>query len=154
MNLQNVSARASLNRWSCMCVIFSNISFHVSFQIASLNICKVTIVADVQNVSIKWFLHIFSNHLLQQIQSHISRMCVIFSNVSFHMYSQIAHLNRYKVTIVADVQNFSIVPQKPMRKYFWVEYAVRKLRMLCLPARFYSEISDFQNCSVWVISMY
>ena len=93
---------------SCICVVFSNVSFHVSFQIAYLNRCKVTRVADMRNFSIKWFSNVFSNRLIEQMQSHISCMCVVFSNVSFHMSSQIAWLNRCKVTRVADMQNFSI----------------------------------------------
>ena len=89
---------------SCMCVIFSNVSFHMCSQIASLNRCKVTIVADVQNFSSMiskspswtdlkshklqmceifpiWFSNAFSNRLLEQMQSHISCMWVIFWNV-------------------------------------------------------------------------
>ena len=37
---------------------------------------------------------------------------MIFSNISFYMSSQIAYWDRCKVTIVADVQNFSIMSQK------------------------------------------
>ena len=62
----------------------------------------VTIVADVRNFSI-----MISKRLLKLpdwryaiIQCHISCMCVIFLNVYFHMCSQIACLNRCKVTIV------------------------------------------------------
>ena len=65
------------------------------------------------------------------MQSHISCMCVIFPNVSYHVSSQIACLNRCKVTRVADVQNFSNMSQK------------------LPPARFYSKSSDFQNLSVF-----
>ena len=42
------------------------------------------------------------------MQSHISCIFVISSIVCFHTCSQIACLNRCKVSIVADVQNFSI----------------------------------------------
>ena len=100
---------------SCMCVIFSNVSFHTCSQIASLNRCKVTIVADVQNFSI-----MISKRLLKLpdwrytiIQCHISCMCVIFLNVYFHMCSQFAFLNRCKVTIVACERfvNFHMSPQ-------------------------------------------
>ena len=120
---------------SCMCVIFPNVSFNVSSQIACLNRCKVTLVACVwfsqiwvstcllkspawiyeksQELQIcemiKWFSNVFSNRLIEQMQSHNSCMCVIFSNVSFHVCSQIACLNRCKLTIVADVRNFSIM---------------------------------------------
>ena len=58
-------------------------------------------------------------------------MCVVFLNVSFHVSSNIAYLNRCKVTKVADVQNFSNMSQK------------------LPPARFYSKSSDFQNLSVF-----
>ena len=104
---------------SCMCVVFSNVSFHVSFQITCLNRCKSTRVADMQNFSIKWFSNVFSNRLLEQMQSHNSCMCVIFSNGSFHMSSQIAYLNRCKVTIVVDVQNFSNMSQKNLTYALW-----------------------------------
>ena len=78
-------------------------------QIACLNRCKVKIIADMRNFSIKWFSKVFSNCLIEQMQSHISCMCVIFSSMSFHMSSQIdlqtssqiAWLNRCKVKIVA-----------------------------------------------------
>ena len=88
---------------SCMCVVFSNVSFHVSFQITCLNRCKVTRVADMRNFSIKWFSNVFSNRLIEQMQSHISCMCVVFSNVSFHVSSQMAWLNRCEVALVACV---------------------------------------------------
>ena len=91
-----------------MCALFSNVSFHVSSQNACLNRCKVTRVADMRNFSIKWFSNVFSHRLIEQMQSHISCMCVVFSNVSFHVSFQIACLNRCKGTIAADMQNFSI----------------------------------------------
>ena len=89
---------------SCMCAISPNARLHMSSQIACFNRCKVTIVADVRNFSIKWFSNVFSNRLIEHMQSHISCMCVIFSNVSFHVSSQIACLNKCKVTIVACVR--------------------------------------------------
>ena len=101
---------------SCMCVVFSNVSFHVSSQNACLNRCKLTRVADMRNFSIKWFSNVFWNCLVEQIQCHISCMCVVFSNVSFHMSSQIVCLNRSKVPIVADVRNFSIIIFKRLLK--------------------------------------
>ena len=50
-----------------------------------------------------YFSTVFSYCLLEQMQSHISCMSSIFLNVSFHMSSRIACLNRCKVTIVACV---------------------------------------------------
>ena len=117
---------------SCMCVIFSNVSFHMCSQIASLNRCKVTIVADVQNFSsiiskspswtdLKWhkfqiceifpiwFSNAFSNRLLEHMQSHISCMWVIFWNVSFHMFPRIVYLNRFKVQFVACERFFEML---------------------------------------------
>ena len=87
-----------------ICDISSLNDFQKSSQISCLNSCKVTIIGDAQNL----FLNVFSSRLFQQMQSHNSCMCVIFSNGSFHMSSQIAYLNRCKVTIVADVRNSSI----------------------------------------------
>ena len=124
---------------SCICVIFSEVCFHMCSQ-TCLNRCKVTfvacvrftqmlyytsplkspawtvtIVADVRNFSI-----MISKRLLKLpdwrytiIQCHISCMCVIFLNVYFHMCSQFAFLNRCKVTIVACERfvNFHMSPQ-------------------------------------------
>ena len=88
---------------SCICVIFSDVCFHMCSQIACLNRCKGKIVADVWN---------FSN-MIEQMQSQISCICVIFSNVGFHMWSQIACLNRCKVTLVACVQrNPNVISHK------------------------------------------
>ena len=84
-----------------MCVIFSNVSFHMSSQIAWLNRCKVTRVADMQNFSIKWFSNVFSNRLLEQMQSHKSCICAKFLHYYFQTSSQIALFNRCKVTLVA-----------------------------------------------------
>ena len=112
---------------SCRCrkfLIFPNVSFHVSSQIACLNRCKVTTVADMRNFSIKWFSNVFWNCLFEQMQSHISCMCLIFSNVSFHVSSKIAYLNKCKVTIV---ENFSNISQN------------------LPPAKSYSKSSYFQN---------
>ena len=50
-----------------------------------------------------YFSTVFSYCLLEQMQSHISCMSSIFLNVSLHMSSRIACLNRCKVTIVACV---------------------------------------------------
>ena len=55
-------------------------------------------------------------HLIEQMQSNIRCMCVVFSNVSFHMSSQNACLNRCKVTIAAEMQNFSIIILKHLLK--------------------------------------
>ena len=81
---------------SCMCVVFSNVSFHISSQIACLNRCKVTIVADVRNFSIKFFSNVFSNCLLGQMQSRIGCTCMVFlqsefSNVSSNGLSEEMH---------------------------------------------------------------
>ena len=89
------------------------------------------------------FWNVFSNRLLEQMQSHISCMCVIFSNVRLHKSSHIAcfkgckvtfvtcvifsnfrlHIssqincfNRCKVTIVTEVRNFSIIFFKRLLK--------------------------------------
>ena len=59
------------------------------------------------------------------------QICEISPFNDFQTFSQIAWLNRYKVTLVACVQNFSNMSQK------------------LPPARFYSESSDFQNLSVF-----
>ena len=123
---------------SCMCAIFPNVRLHMSSQIACFNRCKVTIVADVRNFSIKWFSNVFSNRLVEQMQSHISCKCVIFSNVSFHVSSQIACLNRCKVTIVACLRSvchkivhvllcsggFSVAPLSLFIKWLWPNYFV------------------------------
>ena len=106
---------------SWRCVVFSNVSFHVSSQIACLNRCKVTTVADMRNFSIKWFSNVFSNRLIEQMQSHISCMCVLFSNVSFHVSSQNACLNRCKVTRVADMQNFPLNDFQSSSQITWLK---------------------------------
>ena len=78
----------------------------------------------------------FSNFLLEQMKSHNSCMCVIFLNVSFHVYSQIACLNRCKVTIVACLRfvchkivhvllcsgGFSVAPLSLFIKWLWPNY--------------------------------
>ena len=70
------------------------------------------------------------------MQSHISCMCVIFLNVSFHVYSQVACLNRCKVTIVACLRSvchkivhvllcsggFSVAPLSLFIKWLWPNY--------------------------------
>ena len=164
-----------------MCVIFSNVSFHMCSQIAFLNRCKVTIVACERFVNFHmspqmayltrckftfvacvWFSqmwvftfalkspsiativacerffkylfsHVSSNRLLEQMQIHISCTCVIFSNVSFHICCQIA-----KVTIIADVRNFSIMifksPAWNMQCYIsWYMLYSEMLVFRCLP---------------------
>ena len=83
---------------SCRCAKF----LHYDFQIACLNRCKVTLVAYA--IFLKcFFSHVSSNRLIEDMQSHISCICVIFSDVCFHRCSQIACLNRCKGKIVADV---------------------------------------------------
>ena len=125
---------------SCMCVIFSNVSFHMSSQIACLNRCKVTRVADMQNFSIKWFSNVFSNRLIEQMQCHISCMCLIFSNVSFHVSSQNACLNRCKVTRVADMQNFSI-------KWFSIVVSNRLIEVTIV-AKFFKYVTKTAACQI------
>ena len=141
-----------------ICEISPLNDLQTSSQIAWLNRCKVTLVACVWfsqmlvfmcllkspawidaksqelqmcEISPLLFSNVFSNRLIEQMQSHISCMCVIFSNVSFQVSSKIAYLNRCKVTRVADVQNFSNMSQK------------------LPPAKFYSESSDFQDECFW-----
>ena len=66
------------------------------------------------------FSHVFSNRLLQQMKSHISCICEIFPNVTLHISSQIACLNRCKVTIVAEMRNFAIRWYQTSSQVIWL----------------------------------
>ena len=131
------------SRISCLWAIFWNFSFHTSPEIAYLKICQVTIVACVWfshkwlftcplkspawtyaksqllqmcKISPLWFSDAFSTCLLEQMQSHIICMFVIFSRVSIQMCSQIACLSKCKITIVVDVRDFPIIISKRLLK--------------------------------------
>ena len=82
---------------SCMWAIFWNVCFHMS-----------------------------PHRLLEKMQRHISCIFVISSIVCFHTCSQIACLNRCKVAIVADVQNFSSMIYKSPS---WTDLKSHKLQM-------------------------
>ena len=88
------------SRNSCMCAIYPSVILHIICPLKA-PAWTVTIVAG--EISPLWFLNAFSNCLFEDMQSHISCICVIFSEVCFHMCSQTC-LNRCKVTFVACVR--------------------------------------------------
>ena len=133
-----------------MCAIFQNIRLHMSSQIGCFYRCKGTIEENVRNFSIKWFSNVFSNCLLDQMQSHISCMCVIFPNVSFHVSSQIAFLNICKLTLIVCLWFSRIL-------VFHMSSQIHHINCMC--AIFWniwfhmsSQIGCFNRCKVTIVA--
>ena len=105
----HICSQIAFNRHnSCMWAIFLNIYFHMSPQIAYLNRCKFTLVAHVP-FSQMWVFTCAFKCLLEQMQSHNSCMRATFWNVIFLMSPQMACLNRYKITSVAWFRYFEML---------------------------------------------
>ena len=97
------------------------------------------------------FSHVSSNRLLEQMQIHISCMCVIFSNVSFHMCSQIAFLNRCKVTIVA-CERFSemLFYTCPLKSPAWTVTLVACAIFLNVSVHMSLQIACLNICAIFL----
>ena len=84
------------------------------------------------------------------MQSHNTCMCVVFSNVSFHMSSQIACLNRCKVTRVAScagLQDFFLAKSVFLKIWMFDFYALK----VCTKE---STCCYFQGFSVTPLSLF
>ena len=135
---------------SCRCSKFLHYYLETSSQIACLKGCKGTIAADVRNFSIKWFSNVFSKCLLNQMQSHISCMCVIFPNVSFHVSSQIAFLNICKLTLIVCLWFSRIL-------VFHMSSQIHHINCMCAIFRniwfhMSSQIGCFNRCKVTIVA--
>ena len=144
---------------SSMCVVFSNVSFHMSSQIVCLYRCKVTMVADIPNFAIKWFQKSSQVAWLNRCKVIIvacvcfSQMRVIFSGVSFHVSSQIACLKRCKVTIFACVW-FSqmLVFTCLLKSPAWIDAKSQELQVVLAFKIFFLAKSVFLK--IWMFDFY